>query len=447
MGQCLDPLVSSSCSSSSDTSHNLRLNSQIPISVLSNTGSPPSLDHSERQQPFLPSEESGDDLSSPTISLDVDAKERKRLFKTARERDLLKEAEENEAARQELVADDSEGFQDASSDSGSSGVKKKYSPFTSPKLDKAGPFSEARIERRFRADLPTTRRSKHLGLSSDLFIALPRSDDDLIGTNSDLSNPDNLEASVKAMKKQITNRPKRFMAELDENADQEVSLQRRSSRQRLKIRPKVNYFSDLFADEGSLDSESDSTDFNGNARSRKIRAKKHSLNNLSKSSSTEGEIGEGEDDDSIKLSRRRRRSKPSKTMSKDIDNEHNDVDDNTERKGKKVDEDSTTANFPKRRIRRRVKRNRSSDEDNANDADEDVDNKCKSKVKKSRILKKQEDTSDHEGEAFENSDDGEKGRRQIRRIIKNKSLSETTKTAEAEERERKRRIEERQKML
>ena len=67
---------------------------------------------------------------------------------------------------------------------------------------------------------------------------------------------------------------------------------------------------------------------------------------------------------------------------------------------------------------------------------------------KGDVEKKSKDVAE-EHEAFEEADDvdGKKGRKKIRKILKDKKLSSETKNAEALERERRKRLEERQKLV
>ncbi|XP_055639818.1 transcriptional regulator ATRX homolog isoform X2 [Toxorhynchites rutilus septentrionalis] len=125
-----------------------------------------------------------------------------------------------------------------------------------------------------------------------------------------------------------------------------------------------------------------------------------------------------------KATGRKQRTRGSSKSSKSSDEQEEAVDDS----------DSDTSDFEKEEIQPKKKRSRI--KRNSSSSDDDGSGKDKKKTKQS---KKKSDSDDDE-------ESPTKGRKNIRKVLKKSALEQTTKEAEQEERERKQRIAERQKL-
>ncbi|XP_062560200.1 transcriptional regulator ATRX homolog isoform X2 [Armigeres subalbatus] len=146
-------------------------------------------------------------------------------------------------------------------------------------------------------------------------------------------------------------------------------------------------------------------------------------------------------------------------LSESDDDDDSDFADSSARKGKSSEAER------KSRGRGRPRRKQSSDDDEAEEEDKSgsgsddfEEEKSQPKKKRSRIKKNSSSSSDEDGtkkkskRAKKNSDSEDeddsptKGRKNIRKLLKKSALEQTTKEAEQEEKERKQRIAERQKL-
>ncbi|THD19005.1 Transcriptional regulator ATRX [Fasciola hepatica] len=125
-------------------------------------------------------------------------------------------------------------------------------------------------------------------------------------------------------------------------------------------------------------------------------------------------------------------SKP-RNYETDEDEDDNDVDENSERSKSQSEQKR-----PQKRRRRRVRTGASPNEDGTAEDQDSASDSCQDPDK---MIKASADSGSDDG-AGESS----KGRKRIRKIYAKTKLSETTKSAEAEERERRKRLSERQKM-